>query len=289
VLWLRGGKEGLHDGVLHLKLVKPILKLSVADTENSDFTDRTYDILKKWLHLERWNRRYFRAGVAREILWETNEMPEVGGVVHTWTPAHGREALADIEPLVHLLGLHSRHHPELWTRVHEVEAALRGADDRSMSAGMWPFLHLSDDLSRLAEILTPHPTADVVATIQVLRWNPEGANFWIHLHGRNNAGNSHRHEGTWEELKQKGFDFVIEGDVPNSKLKPDLARYFANTPIPHEIIEGPEAKVNLRPGDHSPPIFLRRLPLKTADEPAGNEEESKRGGKAKEGKQKETS
>jgi hypothetical protein len=268
VLWLRDGKEGLHDGVLHLKLVKPILKLSVADTEDSDFTDRTYGILKKWLLLERWNRRYFRAGVAREILWETNEMAEAGGVVHTWTPAHGREALTDIEPLVHLLGLHSRQHPELWTRVHEVEAALRGADDRSMAAGLLPFLHLTDDSSRLANILTQHPTADVVATIQVLSWNAEGANFWIHLRGRNDVGNSHRHEGTWEELKQKGFHFVIEGDAPNSKLTPDLPRYFANTPVPFEIIEGPTATVTLRPGDHSPPIFLRRLPLKTADEPS---------------------
>ena len=272
VAWLRGGKEGLHEGLLHLKLVKPILKWSVADTENSVFTDQTYGILKQWLRLERWNRRYFRAGVAREILWETNMMPGAGGVVHTWTPAHGHEALADIEPLVHLLGLHSRRHPELWTRVREVEAALRGADDRSIAAGLWPFLQMTDDLSRLAAILAQHPTADMVMTIQILSWDAERANFWIHLHGRGNAGNSHRHEGTWEELKQKGFHFVIEGGGPNANLTPDLARYFANTPVPYEIIEGPEAKVILRPGDHSPPIFLRRLPLKTAGEPGGNAE-----------------
>ena len=88
-LWLRGGKEGLHDGLLHLKLLKPILKLSVADTENSVFTDLAYGILKEWLRLERWNRRYFRAGVAPEILWETRRYPEAGEIVHAWTPAHG--------------------------------------------------------------------------------------------------------------------------------------------------------------------------------------------------------
>src|SRR4051794_11527354 len=104
------------------------------------------------------------SGVARAILWETNEMPEAGGGVHTWTPAHGHEALADIEPLVHLLGMHSRRHPELWTRVHEAEAALRGGDDRSMAAGLGSFLRMTDDLSRLGEILTQHPTADVIAT-----------------------------------------------------------------------------------------------------------------------------
>jgi hypothetical protein len=272
VVWMIDGEDGIRDGVLHLKLSKPILQLSAADTENSEFTDRAYGTLKKWLRLERWNRRYFRAGVAREILWETNAMPEAGGVVHTWTPAHGLEALEDIEPLVHLLGLHSRHHPELWARVHEVEAALRGADDRSITAGMQSFMRMTDDLSRLAAILMRHPTADVVATIQIPSWDAERANFWIHLYGRGKAGNSQRHEGTWEELKQKGFHFVIEGDGPNAKLTPDLARYFASTPVAFEIIEGPKTKVTLRPGDHSPPIFLRRLPPKTADEAGGNAE-----------------
>jgi hypothetical protein len=260
VAWLRGGEEGLHDGVLHLKLLKPILKLSVADTENSDFTDRTYGILKHWLRLERWNRRYFRAGVAHEILWKTNEMPEAGGIVHTWTPAHAHEALADIEPLVHLLGLHSRLHPELWTRVHEVEASLRGPDDHSIMAGWRPFLQITADLSRLGCILTRHPNADVIMTTQILNWDAERANFWIHLQERNMKADSHRHEGTWEELKQKGFGYVIEGEDPNSKL----------TLSPHEIIESREVTPPGRPGDHSPAFFLRRLPPKTADEPGGN-------------------
>ena len=115
-------------------------------------------------------------------------MPKVGEVVHTWTPAHGREALADIVPLIHLLGLHSRHHPELWTRVHEVEAALRGPDDRSMLAGLRPFQQMVDDSSRLAEIAKEHPMADVVVTVQILHLNAEGANFWIHSYGRSGPG-----------------------------------------------------------------------------------------------------
>lgn len=258
VVWLMEGNEGLHDGVLHLKLEKPILKWSVADTEDSEFTDRTYAILKQWLRLERWNRRYFRAGVAREILWKTNEMPKAGDVVHTWTPAHGREAMADIEPLVHLLGLHARHHPELWTRVHAIEEALRGPDDPSMLAGMRPFVRLTDALSRLGEIAKNHPTADVVVTVQILHSNAEGANFWIHCHGRNGNGGSERHEGTWEELKQKGFDFEIEGDGPNAKLNLSLARYFANTFIAHEIVEGPKETPTVGYGDHSPCFFLCR-------------------------------
>lgn len=268
VAWLKDGKEGLHDGVLHLKLEKPILKWSVKDTEDSEFTDRSYAILKKWLRLERWNRRYFRAGVAREILWETNEMPKDGEVVHTWTPAHGREALADIEPLVRLLGLHSRHHPELWTRVHAVEEALRGPDDPSILARVRTFMQMTDAMSRLDEIAKENPTADVVVTVQILRSDAEGANFWIHTHGRDGEGGSaRRHEGTWEELKQKGFDYAIEGDCPNAKVTLSLDRYFANLPIPHEIIEGLEETPNVGQGDHSPSFFLRRLP---ANEPGSD-------------------
>jgi len=263
VVWLMDGKVGLHDGVLHLKLERPILKWSVAETEHSEFTRRTYAILKQWLRLERWNRRYFHAGVAREILWETNEMPEVGEVVHTWTPAHGREALADIEPLVHLLGLHAQHHPELWTRVHAVEEALRGLDDTSGLARMRSLLRWTDAMSRLAEIAKEHPNADVVVTVQILRLDAEGANFWILSHGAK-GGSAERHEGTWEELKQKGFDYGIERDGPNAKVTLSLDRYFANTPIPHEIIEGPAETPLVDRGDHSPCFFLRRLP---ADEP----------------------
>jgi hypothetical protein len=239
VVWLMDGKEELRDGVLHLKLEKPILKWSAGDSENSDFTDRSYAILKHWLRLERWNRRYFRAGVAREILWETNKMPEVGQVVHTWTPAHGQVALADIEPLVDLLGLYSRRHPELCSRLHAIEEALHGRDDSGMLAGLRPFQRMTDAMSRLSDIAKEHPTADLVVTVQLLRVDAEGANFWIYAHGRDGKGGGQRHEGTWGELKQKGFDYKIDGDTPSAKVTLILDRYFANTPIPHQIIEGP--------------------------------------------------
>jgi hypothetical protein len=183
VVWLMDGEEGLRDGVLHLKLEKPILKWSVGDTENSDFTDQSYAILKHWLGLERWNRRYFRAGVDHEILWETNRMPAVGQAVHTWTPAHGQVALADIEPLVELLGLHCRRHPELWSRVHAAEEALRGRDSSSMLAGLGPFQRMTDVMSRLSDLAKGHPTADSVAIVQMLHIDAKGANFWIYGHG----------------------------------------------------------------------------------------------------------
>lgn len=256
VAWLEGGEEALQEPDLHILLQKPILRWTVADTEDPQFSHRTYGILKEWLRLERWNRRYFRAGVAREITWETNATPEGGDVLHSWTPVRGREALADIEPLIHLLGLHARQHPELWARMHAVEAALRGPDDQSILAGIRPVLQMSDALSRLAEVAKAHPTADAVLTLQFLRCDQEGADFWLFTHSREGTGSATRHRGTWDELKVKGFDHEIEG----SKVTLSLDRYFATRPTPHEAMDGPTDTPTLERGDHSPFYFLRRLP-----------------------------
>jgi hypothetical protein len=107
-----------------------------------------------------------------------------------------------------------------------------------------------------------------VVIVQLLTIDASGANFWIHSHGRDGNGGALRHEGTWEELRQKGFDCKFEGDGPNAKFTLSFDRYFANTPIPHEITEGPKETPVVGLGDYSPCFFLRRLPLKTADEPA---------------------
>ncbi|MCB9684956.1 MAG: hypothetical protein H6738_15435 [Alphaproteobacteria bacterium] len=272
--WLHGGSEGLVDGVLHITLDKPILRWTVASTEDRDFTERTYASVKAWLQLERWNRRYFKAGVARRITWETGAAPEAAEVVHSWTPAHGREALADIEPLVHLLGLHARNHPELWTKVHAVEQALRGSDDRGMFAGLRPFMQQSDAMTRLAEVIEAHPTADAVVTVQVLRLDEVGANFWIYTYGRGGPGGGTRHHGSWEELEAKGFDHEVEKLEDGERISLGLDRYFASTPIPHEIIDGPQQAPTLERGDHSPFYFLRKLPQGDAENRSGPIEEA---------------
>jgi hypothetical protein len=64
---------------------------------------------------------------------------------------------------------------------------------------------------------------------------------------------------TWLELTQKGFDYEIKGVGPNAKFTLNLNRYFANTPIPHEIIGGPEETPTVDLREHSPCFFLRRV------------------------------
>jgi hypothetical protein len=137
-----------------------------------------------------------------------------------------------------------------------------------MLAGSRPFQRMIDAMSRLSDIAKEHPTADLVVTFQLLRIDADGANFWIYAHGRDGNGDGRRHEGTWEELKQKGFDYKIDGDTPNTKVTLIFDRYFANTPIPHQIIESPNETPTVGLGDYSPCYFLRRLRVETVDDPA---------------------
>jgi hypothetical protein len=114
-------------------------------------------------------------------------------------------------------------------------------------------------MSRLSHIAKDHPTADLVVTVQLLRIDSKGANFWVFAHGRDGSGGGSRYEGSWEELKHKGFDHEIEGNFPDARITLSFGRHFANQPIPHEIIEGPSETPTVGLGDHSPCFFLRRL------------------------------
>jgi hypothetical protein len=96
------------------------------------------------------------------------------------------------------------------------------------------------------------------------RCDAEGADFWIYTCGRDGSSVSRQHEGTWAELKQKGFDYEIKGDVPSAKVTLNLNRYFASVPIPHEIVDGPDVTLTVGLWEHSPCFFLRRV---QADEP----------------------
>jgi hypothetical protein len=81
----------------------------------------------------------------------------------------------------------------------------------------------------------------------------------------------------WQENK-----ISLSREIPSTRQgRPDrrfrhlgeeaaLDRYFANTPIPHEIIEGPEETPTVDRGGHSSCFFLRRLP---AYEPGSDAEE----------------
>jgi hypothetical protein len=138
-----------------------------------------------------------------------------------------------------------------------------------MLAGMRRFERLTDAGARLGEIARNHPTADTVMTVQILRGDVNGADFWIHYGRRNGSSNSERYQGTWDELKQKGFDHEIEGNGPNAQVYLSLARYFAKQLSQYEILEGPKETPTLAREDHSPCYFLRRLPT---DEPKSDAE-----------------
>ena len=59
--------------------VSSVLEWSTADLDNRKFEQTAYSVMKKWLELERWNRRHRKMGLQTGIHWTTNCVPTSGG------------------------------------------------------------------------------------------------------------------------------------------------------------------------------------------------------------------
>jgi hypothetical protein len=201
---------GLVDDVLHFPLRKPLLRWTTADTENRAFLDAAYAATKAWLNLERWNRRYRRAGITRQINWETNAVPTEGWECHSISPTRDQEALTDIAPLARLLGGYANSHPELitptlsilsWLRSRGVEADSSGSVDASV--------RMRDALGRLSKALDANPKADLAITFVLLEAGMDYLNFWEFGRNRENKGGGTRYSGSLRAIQEKGFEATV--------------------------------------------------------------------------------
>lgn len=252
---------GLVDGVLHVRLDRPLLRWSSAQTEDANFIDRAYAVIKEWLRLERWNRRYFRAGVAREIRWETGELPTEGDEVHAWTPSRGRAAVEDIAPLVRLLGLHARHHPELRGPVQSIVHALAGG---ATAGFLKPFEMITDatsTLDLLRAALEARPEADIAAVVRLVEVRDGFANFWLYSAGRGGQAGVSRYSGTLDELRERGFSVAAEFTAGGGRLTFELLdSWFAKLPIRFELLpclDEPDAMIQA--SGYSGLFYLRKV------------------------------
>jgi len=143
---------GLKGDVLHVRLDRPVLKWNTSDLEESSFTTNAYQVLKKHLEVERWNRAHRRTGASIQIQWETNQVPS--GEHQTWMkdPNREQEMLAEIAPSIRVLSICAWEHPRLrdplrvifsWFRERGVEADPGGVQ------GMHMDLHRSPEVAHL--------------------------------------------------------------------------------------------------------------------------------------------
>jgi hypothetical protein len=212
----KGCPLGFVDDVIHVPLIKPILRWSTQDTENRAFTDKAYAVLKSLLALERWNRRYRAAGLSRQICWETNEVPTAGGQTYSWNPARGQESLGELVPLVSMLNSHAMQHAELrepllaivnWLQAHGIQADPNGSVSLT--------LQMSDSRDRMQRALNDNPGADVAFTFWLQATRPDFLNFWLFGLDRKGTGSGNRCAGSLQAIRELGF--VAEQDIAGNQ------------------------------------------------------------------------
>lgn len=192
--------------VVQLNLAKPALRWNAADLADPDFAAKAYTVIKKWLELDRWNRKFRKIGMQRAISWNTNEIPSPGTVSTMWSPDAAADTLLELVPAIQLFAFLaiteralSRPVQEImtWMRKHGVEADPTGTL-RLMSM-------LTGGKDRLMLSLHKHPLADYALLFEAVSGNAEKCQFWAQFANRSGRSTSEKHVGTVETIQELGF------------------------------------------------------------------------------------
>jgi hypothetical protein len=201
---------GLVDDLFQVPLRKPILKWNIGDLQSRAFADKAYAVLKAWMSFERWNRRYRRAGIGRQICWETNAVPTDGGEFWIWSPDRSQELLSEISPVARVLAFHGISHPEMrdparaifsWLRKHDIEADPDGS--------CLLMLDSRDCQDRLTNALDSNLGADVAVAFSVVGARPDFLDFWLYSKDRKGNGGGRRHTGSLQHIREQGIEVSV--------------------------------------------------------------------------------
>ena len=70
VLYLDAIEQHLDDSILHASLRDPVLQWTTECLADQDFEEKAYAVMKEWLALDRWNRRYRKMGRQKHFQWK---------------------------------------------------------------------------------------------------------------------------------------------------------------------------------------------------------------------------
>jgi hypothetical protein len=204
-------EAGFKENALHVALNKPILRMSVSETESTEFTTKAYKVLKEWLKLERWNRRYRRSGISQQINWETNNVPSSAGASYMWSPGRAQDALEELVPLISILASHALRSAELRPALVAIVSWLRGHGVESDPAGTWAVLIGQAEVNDcLKKILDANPRADIACTFRVVGVGEDHLDFWLLGQDRDGKSSASRYTGTLDSIREKRFSANIE-------------------------------------------------------------------------------
>jgi hypothetical protein len=166
VVYLDPVPSRVDEDVLHVSICDSILHWSAADLTKSASELNAYQVMKKWLELDRWNRRYRKMGLQNQIHWRTNQVPSQGGTTLLWNPHRAEIALAEVIPAVQLVGMLAINEPGLAVPVSHLISSMRarGIDpDPEGTIGL--VLRFNSSRDHLREELADHDSADVAVCI----------------------------------------------------------------------------------------------------------------------------
>jgi hypothetical protein len=203
------------EGVLHASACDPILHWSTADLTKSGSEANAYQVMKKWLELDRWNRRCRKMGLQTQIDWRTNEVPSQGATSLLWNPRRTEATLAEIVPAVQLLGGLAMTEPELAVPVLQLISWMRkrGIDpDPTGAIGLGVCFNRTRDQMR--EELTKNDRAAIAVSIELVANEPGCYVFWECTGGLNGPWTRQKHQcSTLDEIQALGFEPQIDPDT----------------------------------------------------------------------------
>lgn len=203
--------QRFEEGMLHTSLGDPVLRWSTADLADRDFERMSYGVMKQWLELDRWNRRYRKMGMQMHVQWKTNEAPVPAGTQMKWDAARGTELLGEVVPAVQMIACRASNDPSFAPTVLQLIAWLRGQGVDPDPGGLHGLMLKSCiGQQRLAEALSCHPEADVAVLFFDISHTPADIfSFWAQSVNREKQGGSTRYEGSVAELRAKGFSIEV--------------------------------------------------------------------------------
>jgi hypothetical protein len=211
VVYLDPIDQRFEDGVLHTSLGEPVLAWSTAQLVDTRFEEEACAVLRRWLVLDRWNRRHRKMGIRTQIRWKTNEVPTEIGTAFVWNPQRAAEALDDVVPAIQMIAGLAASDSTLAAPVLRLISWMRSKGvDPDPSDVLWLSAVLEASREKLSQVLEKHPDADVAVQLIVTKNTVDECVFWVHAAGRHGGADAQKHSGTAAELEAQGFSVQVD-------------------------------------------------------------------------------
>lgn len=258
---------GLEDGVLHVRLDRPVLRWTVAELEDAEFTELAYRVMKEHLAHERWNRAHRKKGLVGQIQWETNEVPSSSHQAWMLDERRKAERLRETIPSVQLLALHAKDDDLLRDPVRTILYWLQEQGVEADPGGIkMTLIDQAQNFDRLQEALDANPNADIAACFQVAGVGDSRLNFMLVSWDGKGEGGSKRFVGSLVELREQGFVAEIDRSDGGVKVTLGLTDTWMEERGLVDLGVASGMRTEPPPGGFPDVLLLRRLKAAGLDE-----------------------